>query len=87
MEVPEVASKPPSKGLLIQEPPSELVIQTERHPSCGFHGWNSSRTLGNDKSFHGLNCAIPQQNIRLELYETQLYLIRRQEAINPYNAI
>ena len=31
-KIQEVVSKPPSKGLFIIEPPSELVIQTERQP-------------------------------------------------------
>ena len=29
-KIPELASEPPSEGLFIQEPLSELVIQTER---------------------------------------------------------
>ena len=32
MKIPNLASKPPLKGVFIQEPPSELVIQTERRP-------------------------------------------------------
>ena len=32
MKIPKVALKPPSKGLFIKELPSELIIQTERHP-------------------------------------------------------
>ena len=31
--------KPSSKGLFVWEPPSELVIQTERPPTLRPHGW------------------------------------------------
>ena len=32
MNIPEVALKPPPKNLIIQDPPSEQVTQTERQP-------------------------------------------------------
>ena len=80
----EVASKPPSRGLFNQEPPSELVIDTERHPVCGYDGWKASRMLANDNSSHSLKRGVPQK-VRFKLHGTKLPQI--QEEQNTANTI
>ena len=54
MKSPEVASKPPSKGLFYQEPPSELLIQIERHPLMAVTWMKDA--LKDNQSFSKLGC-------------------------------
>ena len=53
------ASKPPSKGLFIQEPPSELVIRIVRHPPVAIIYGRLPRTLESDKSSHDPSVEMP----------------------------
>ena len=61
MEIPEVASKPPLQGLFIQGPPSELVIQTEKHPPpVATMDGRLLQMLEKSKSSQDPNPGIPQ---------------------------
>ena len=63
----------PSKGLFIREPPSELVIQTERHslPVATMYG-RLPQMLENNKSSHDPKQGIPQYNEGFGCHEMQL---------------
>ena len=85
MKIPEVASKPPSKGLFIQEPPSELVILTERGPPVATMDgrlhicWQMTSHLAIS------SVEFPQQNVRLDHCKTQL--LQKTEERNTIIAI
>ena len=60
MEISEVASKPPSRGLLVRKLPSELIIQTERHPPLATMDRRLLQMLENNKSSHDPEHGVPQ---------------------------